>query len=113
MCDVTLDLKGLSSAEDFFKELDVPFDQQRLNVVRLHVLKEFNILMSRAETSGEKMNRPLARRLLAEAYRKFTGVDPRDAKLFKVFSGQGCGSAGGIQGSGRGFVGLDQIQVRR
>lgn len=113
MCDVTLDLKGLSSAEDFFKELDVPFDPARLNVARLHILKEFNIRMSQAETAGEKMNRPLARRLLAESYQKFTGVDPKDAKLFKVFSGQGCGSGGGIQGSGRGFVSLDQIEVKK
>lgn len=113
MCDVTLDLKGVSSAEDFFKELDVPFDPARLNVARLHVLKEFNIRMNAAEVAGEKMNRPLARRLLAEAYQKFTGTDPREAKLFKVFQGGGCGSGGALQGSGRGFVSLDQIAVRR
>lgn len=113
MCDMTLDLKGLSSAEDFFKELDVPFDPARLDVARLHILKEFNIRMTAAETAGEKMNRPLARRLLAESYQKFTGIDPRQAKLFKVFQGGGCGSGGAIQGSGRGFVALDQIEVRR
>jgi nitrogenase-stabilizing/protective protein len=115
MCDMTLDLKGLSSAEEFFKELDVPFDPARLNVARLHILKEFNIRMTAAEVAGEKMNRPLARKLLAESYQKFTGVDPRDAKLFKVFEGMGCGKGGGggIQGSGRGFVALEQVEIRK
>ena len=112
MCDVTLDLKGLSSAEDFFKELDVPFEQSRLNVARLHILKEFNIRMTKAELAGEKMNRPTARRLLAESYEIFTGTDPLQTKLFKVFAGGGCGS-GGVQGSGRGFVALDQVAVKR
>lgn len=113
MCDVTLDLKGLSSAEEFFKELDVPFDQALLNVSRLHILKEFNIRMTAAETAGEKMNRPTARRLLAEAYQKFTGTDPREAKLFRVFHGGGCGSGGALQGSGRGFVSLGDIEVKK
>lgn len=112
MCDMTVELKGLSSAEEFFQELDVPFDPKRLNVARLHILKEFHNRMAASELAGEKMNRPLARKLLAESYQKFTGIDPRQAKLFKVFSGSGCGG-GGIQGSGRGFVSLEQIEVRR
>ncbi|MBF0167411.1 MAG: nitrogen fixation protein NifW [Alphaproteobacteria bacterium] len=111
MCDMTIELKDLSTAEDFFQELDVPFEPSRLNVARLHILKEFHNRMNAAELAGEKMNRPLARRLLADSYEKFTGIDPRQAKLFKVFEGSGCGS--GLQGSGRGFVGLDQIAVRK
>ncbi|RAU22363.1 nitrogenase [Paramagnetospirillum kuznetsovii] len=73
-------LAGLSSAEQFFETLGVPFEQQVVNVSRLHILKRFRELMrDLAPEAGEAE----CAAALAAAYAEF--AEGRGAKTFKVF----------------------------
>jgi nitrogenase-stabilizing/protective protein len=44
-------MSGLSSAEDFFKALDVPFDEHVVRVNRLHILKRMHDYLGKEETA--------------------------------------------------------------
>lgn len=39
--DLLEDLNQLESAEEFFEYFDLPYDEARMNVIRLHLLKNF------------------------------------------------------------------------
>ncbi|OAN44760.1 nitrogenase [Paramagnetospirillum marisnigri] len=73
-------LAGLSSAEQFFEALDVPFDQQVVNVSRLHILKRFRELL---RDKGPEADETQYREALAAAHAEF--AEGRGAKTFKVF----------------------------
>ncbi len=78
-------LSGLSAAEDFFKALDVEFDQAVVSVYRLHILKRFNRLldlgaMNQMEPAAQKLT---AQAALAKAYGEFAAGEGK--KDFKVF----------------------------
>jgi nitrogenase-stabilizing/protective protein len=77
----------LSAAEEFFQALDVPFEPTVLQVKRLHILKAFNQCLAALDLSGldEVGLRNAYTAALTTAYSDIAEVDPRQAKLFKVF----------------------------
>jgi nitrogenase-stabilizing/protective protein len=81
-------LKALSSAEDFFTFFGVPFEEQVVQVNRLHILKRFYQYLHKAEGLAglddvAMMSR--YRALLAQAYQDFVASTPAKEKVFKVF----------------------------
>lgn len=78
-------LSKLSAAEQFFQALDVAFDQQVVNVSRLHILKRFNALldMESLRDLEDGAARVACRHALEQAYGEFAAG--QGAKTFKVF----------------------------
>ena len=74
-------LAGLSSAEQFFETLGVPFDPRVVNVSRLHILKRFRALMGGLGPDPAEGD---CRAALAAAYGEF--AEGRGTKTFKVFT---------------------------
>ncbi len=73
-------LATLSTAEEFFETLAVPFDPQVINVHRLHILKRFRELMRGLGAEASEIS---CREALEEAYGEFAAGQGR--KTFKVF----------------------------
>ena len=91
-------LRGLSSAEEFFAELRVPYDPAVLGVARLHILKRMGEYLDGEELEGlpDSVAAARAQSLLARAYddfivssplkeRVFAGLKPRDPKAAGAF----------------------------
>jgi hypothetical protein len=79
------DLKALSSAEDFFKALDIAYDPQVLGVARLHILKRMGQTIAGLDADmPEDSVRMACREALAQAYAEFTQKAPIQTRLFKV-----------------------------
>jgi nitrogenase-stabilizing/protective protein len=78
-------LGKLSSAEEFFSALDVPFDQAILNVARLHILRRMGQYLSEipSECSNDELYEH-ARGTLLKAYLDFVHSTPIEQKVFKV-----------------------------
>jgi nitrogenase-stabilizing/protective protein len=78
-------LAGLSSAEQFFDLLGVPYDGAVLNVSRLHILKGFHDQLDFAtlETMADGEAETACRAALAAAYRDFAAG--QGTKTLKVF----------------------------
>ncbi len=78
-------LSRLSSAEDFFRFLDVPYDPSVLNVARLHILRRMgdNLRKASAESDGAKA-RAYFRAHLERAYEDFVKSSPINERVFKV-----------------------------
>ncbi len=78
-------LAALSSAEQFFQTLQVPFEQSVINVSRLHILKRFREVLRSADLDGlaEYEVEAVCRAALIEAYEDF--AEGRGVKTFKVF----------------------------
>jgi len=78
-------LSQLSSAEDFFQFLEVPYDPSLLNVARLHILRRMgdNLRNSPTETD-EEVIRVNLRAQLQQAYQDFLGSTPLSERVFKV-----------------------------
>lgn len=79
----------LTTAEDYLQFFDIDYDQQFVNVNRLHILKQFSLLIKEVDqafpdlSEGEKLEKyGLA---LEEAYQVFLTSSPLETKLFKVF----------------------------
>jgi nitrogenase-stabilizing/protective protein len=87
-------LAKLSTAEQFFETLSVPFEQEALNIHRLHVLKRFRELV---RAQGDDASEESCRLALATAYEEF--VEGKGRKTFKVF-----------KDSMPGFVSLSDIR---
>ncbi|OYX12272.1 MAG: nitrogenase stabilizing/protective protein [Rhizobiales bacterium 32-66-8] len=79
-------LKRLSSAEDFFSVLDVPYDKRIVNVARLHILKRMGQSLASTDFAGmsEAEVRSACAETLEQAYRDFLGSGPLDQRVFKV-----------------------------
>lgn len=97
-------LKALSSAEDFLQYFGIPFDQQVVNVSRLHILKRFfqyirqeNLLAQTDEVGLFTQYRTQ----LAKAYADFVTSTPAQEKVFKVFQDV----------NGRQHVSLDSLKA--
>ena len=71
-------LAALSSAEQFFETLKVPYDPAVVSVHRLHILKRFRDLMA---GKGEEQE---CHDALAQAYEEF--ASGQGLKNFKVFN---------------------------
>jgi len=80
------DLKKLSAAEDFFRYLDVPFEQGIINVSRLHILKRIGQTLGAGKLDGmaDDEARKIASALLKEAHDEFSGKSGVEARLFKI-----------------------------
>jgi nitrogenase-stabilizing/protective protein len=78
-------LSKLSSAEEFFGFLDVPFDPAVLNVARLHILRRMgdNLRKSSPEADDAKA-RTYFRAHLERAYQDFVSSSPIHERVFKV-----------------------------
>jgi nitrogenase-stabilizing/protective protein len=88
MDDLTRRLQALSSAEDFFAFLGVPFDERVVQVNRLHILKRFYQYLNTVDAGGgldEDRQLRRHRDLLARAYADFVASTPAQEKVFKVF----------------------------
>lgn len=78
-------LTKLSSAEEFFHFLGVPYDPSVLNVARLHILRRMgdNLRKSVAEPDEAKA-RAYFRVHLEQAYKDFVRSTPMKERVFKV-----------------------------
>jgi nitrogenase-stabilizing/protective protein len=83
-------LSGLSSAEDFFSFLDVPFDPAIVQVARLHILRRMGQYIKGSQLDGAFSDmgddeiRDLCREHLDQAYQDFVASSPIQERLFKV-----------------------------
>ena len=78
-------LSKLSSAEDYFRYLDVAYDPEVLNVARLHILKRMGeYLRSASDETDETKARALYRAHLERAYLDFVNSSPIKERVFKV-----------------------------
>ena len=78
-------LSKLSSAEEFFRFLDVPYDPSVVNVARLHILRRMgdNLRKSSPESDDVKA-RAFFREHLERAYQDFVSSSPISERVFKV-----------------------------
>ena len=78
-------LEKLSSAEDYFRFLAVPYDPAVLNVARLHILRRMgdNLRKAGMEPYEEKA-RAYFRAHLERAYQDFVKSSPIKERVFKV-----------------------------
>lgn len=78
-------LSKLSSAEDFFRYLNVDYDPTVLNVARLHILKRMGeYLRNTSEETDETKARAFYRAHLEKAYLDFVNSSPIKERVFKV-----------------------------
>jgi nitrogenase-stabilizing/protective protein len=78
-------LSTLSSAEDFFRFLDVPYDPSVLNVARLHILRRMGDNLRKAAVEpDETKTRAYFRAHLERAYMDFVHSSPIKERVFKV-----------------------------
>lgn len=80
------ELKRLSSAEEFFTRLQVPFQAEVLAPARLHVLRRMGQLLAGAGVEGqpEAEAEAACREALARAYADFARSSPLQERVFKV-----------------------------
>lgn len=78
-------LSKLSSAEEFFQFLDVPFDPAVVNVARLHILRRMgdNVRNCSSEMDDDAL-RENFRVNLEQAYQSFVRSTPIKERVFKV-----------------------------
>jgi len=78
-------LGKLSSAEDFFLFLQVPFEPTVVNVARLHILRRMGEYMrSSPSAPAEEIAFEYYRAQLERAYRDFVVSSPMVERVFKV-----------------------------
>jgi nitrogenase-stabilizing/protective protein len=78
-------LSELSSAEEFFQFLNVPYEPEVLNVARLHILKRMgdSVRGSSTELDDDAL-RENFRAHLQQAYQDFVRSTPLNERVFKV-----------------------------
>jgi nitrogenase-stabilizing/protective protein len=87
---VLQDLGKLSSAEDFFTFLGVPFEPSIVHVSRLHILRRMGQYLKGSEIDGafeglsDDAIKGLCREHLEQAYQDFVASSPIQERLFKV-----------------------------
>ncbi|MBE9229702.1 nitrogenase-stabilizing/protective protein NifW [Phormidium sp. LEGE 05292] len=83
------EFRKLTDAEQYFQFFQLPYDQQLVNVNRLHILKKFSQLMAEIDTNfpsdsdDEKLER--YKDALIDSYNLFITSSGVEQKLFKVF----------------------------
>ncbi len=94
--------KALTDAEDYLQFFDIEYDRDFVNINRLHILKQFSLLISEVDQAFPDVNETekLEKYQLAleEAYQVFKTSSPLETKLFKVF-----------QTKPKNFVSLDDL----
>lgn len=85
MTPILQTLAGLSSAEQIFATLELPFDQTVLDVHRLHLLKRFR---EHLKPLGPAPDTAAVRAALARAYDEYAGgAGPKSFKVFRQAQG--------------------------
>lgn len=83
------DFSELTDAEDFFAFFALPYDQQIVNVNRLHIMKKFSLHLAEINASSVQLNDEARlaryREALQRAYDVFLHSSAAQEKLFKVF----------------------------
>lgn len=85
--DIMSELGALSSAEDFFAALDLPYDPAVLNVARLHIMRRMGQYLRDARPTGaddDAAARRACRSHLETAYQDFLRSSPIAERVFKV-----------------------------
>ncbi|WP_026607443.1 nitrogenase stabilizing/protective protein NifW [Methylocapsa acidiphila] len=79
-------LQSMSSAEDFFKLLEVPYDSTKVNVVRMHIMKRMGQYLATEDLDGlpDNIVKQRCRATLERAYEDFQKSDPLKERVFKV-----------------------------
>jgi nitrogenase-stabilizing/protective protein len=84
------DFRKLVNAEDYLAFFGIDYDQQFVNVNRLHILKQFSLLINEVDKAFSDISEPERldkyRQAFAEAYELFRTHSPLETKLFKVFN---------------------------
>ncbi|MBD2202800.1 nitrogenase-stabilizing/protective protein NifW [Calothrix sp. FACHB-1219] len=84
------DFKKLVDAEEFFQFFNLPYDQNFVNVNRLHILKKFSQFMREVDENSPDLTpeEKLAQYAIAlqKAADVFVESTPQEQKLFKVFN---------------------------
>ena len=95
---------GLSSAEDLFTLLDVPFEPRVLAPARLHILKRFGQYLGEQDLDvlSDEAFFATAQGALARAYADFVASSPREQRVFPELERRGRAAAG--------FLGLDALR---
>src|SRR5664279_3596918 len=84
------ELGRLSTAEEFFTFLDVPFEPTVVQVARLHILRRMGQYLKGSQLDGvfeglsDAEVRALCREHLEQAYQDFVKSSPIQERLFKV-----------------------------
>lgn len=99
-------IEKLSSAEDIFTYLLLPYDQEVVNVSRLHIMKRFGAYLRDMDVTGLDHEAVFlnARQTLKRAYGDFIDSTPLREKVFKVFTDE-------EEKLKAKFVGLDTLKV--
>jgi nitrogenase-stabilizing/protective protein len=86
MTETLKTLQTLSSAEDFFKLLDVPYDAEKVNVLRMHIMKRMGQYLASEDFEGldDAVVRARCKETLERAYEDFQKSDPLKERVFKV-----------------------------
>lgn len=86
LCDVRRTLKELGSAEEFFRYFEVPFEQRKLDVARLHILKRMSeyLRIDETESMDDATLWQTCKDTLERAYRDFQTSSPLEQRGFKV-----------------------------
>ncbi|MGR7994357.1 MULTISPECIES: nitrogenase stabilizing/protective protein NifW [unclassified Xanthobacter] len=79
-------LKSLSSAEEFFSTLQVDYQPEVLQVLRLHILRRMGQYLVSADFEGQSDEEifTAAQSMLAQAYQDFIKSNPMAERVFKV-----------------------------
>lgn len=79
-------LKSLHSAEEFFELLQVEYQPEVLQVLRLHILRRMGQYLVSAEFDGmsEEEIYSSAQTMLSQAYADFIKSNPMAERVFKV-----------------------------
>lgn len=91
-------LADLTTAEEFFEALDVPYDPKLLRVNRLHVLQRFHDYLARYT----EPDTATVRACLTAAHCDFQRSSPQRERVFAVFRQD-------TDHAGRTFVPLDAL----
>jgi len=97
--------QSLTTAEEYLQFFEIDYDPQFVNVNRLHILKQFSLLLKDVDqafpdlSEAERLEK--YRLALEEAYQVFLTSSPLETKLFKVF-----------QNKPKNFVSLNDLTAK-
>lgn len=102
------DLQGLSSAEDFFHYLKLPYEAAALSPNRLHILKLMGQYLKKADLSGsDESIWQAARDTLEAAYADILAKGPLGARVMQVLKDHD--PARRLEAQGKGFFAFDDL----
>jgi nitrogenase-stabilizing/protective protein len=86
MSEILKKLSTLSSAEEFFDILEVPYDPVKVQVVRMHIMKRMGQYLATEDLEGlpDPIVKQRCQTTLERAYEDFQKSDPMKERVFKV-----------------------------